>query len=85
MLQILSGKVPLGYYAAIGAMVTAVVIRDERPPLVPEASPSGESYKRFWSTATKCWAKDPEHRPSMSEVIIQLDIEAVGLDGSTCS
>ncbi|KAG8883291.1 hypothetical protein FRB99_004607, partial [Tulasnella sp. 403] len=72
--EILSGHTPFtNQYKEKLAIIMAVVDRDERPPTDPMTSPAGEPYEELWHAATLCWRKDPDKRPTMSEVTQQLD------------
>lgn len=55
------------------AIVTAVVINDERPPKEPLMSGKGVSYALLWTVAERCWSKEPADRPPMTRVIESLE------------
>lgn len=48
--------------------VVQAIMRDERPPTLPESSQSGASYAPLWAIAKRCWSKAPRSRPSMANV-----------------
>lgn len=67
-IQVLSGERPFSEYGA-SQIITAVIIRDERPPKLPLHSASGTPYNWLWALAETCWATDPNDRPTALEMI----------------
>lgn len=66
------------------AVITAVVLRDERPPRTPAAAQDGTSYDREWDVAEQCWAKEVDKRVSIDQAIIKLSKQvAMGFEGLT--
>ncbi|KAG8892396.1 hypothetical protein FRB99_002736 [Tulasnella sp. 403] len=64
-----------------GAIITDIA-KGARPQPTLEASPSGQSYATIWELAKSCWTEDPESRPTMEQVVREL--QAVGASRHTC-
>ncbi|KAG8897111.1 hypothetical protein FRB99_008433 [Tulasnella sp. 403] len=69
--EILSGNVPYHGYQLPHAIFLAIS-NGTRPPMEPKTSPTGESYEPMWKIAECCWKKEPEARPTISEVFKDL-------------
>ncbi|KAG8912393.1 hypothetical protein FRC01_005125, partial [Tulasnella sp. 417] len=69
--EILSGEPPFPRHAP-AVIITAVLIREQRPPRMPPASADGSSYDAEWDTAERCWDKKVDKRPSMNQVVWRL-------------
>ncbi|KAG9043305.1 hypothetical protein FS837_009768 [Tulasnella sp. UAMH 9824] len=72
IVELLSGNPPFSQYKDNVAVLTAVLIRDERPARTPAASVDGTAYDREWDVAEQCWVTDIDNRVSMDQVIIKL-------------
>lgn len=70
--EILSGESPFSQYKDNVAVITAVMLRNERPRRMPGTSAGGISYEREWDVAEQCWVTELDYRPSMDQVISQL-------------
>ena len=67
--QILSGQIPFHDTPGDVNAFRRVYEMHERPPKEPDSSPGGKSYTPVWSVAEKCWAKEPNDRPSMDKAL----------------
>ncbi|KAG8901820.1 hypothetical protein FRB99_005081 [Tulasnella sp. 403] len=75
--QVLSGQIPFREFATNQmALITAVTVRNERPPKEPMESLSGTSYAPLWQVAEMCWNGSPNERPTMRVVYNQLQASA---------
>ena len=67
----ITGNVPFHELQRDQAVYTAIVIRHKTPErpetYIPHQSRDGDS---LWSLLIKCWAYEPDDRPSASEVQI---------------
>ncbi|KIO22673.1 hypothetical protein M407DRAFT_27781 [Tulasnella calospora MUT 4182] len=72
IVETLIGDVPLPHLRNHVQIITAVYDRDERPLMIPQASPTGVPYENSWSVAKSCWPKLPEDRISMAEALQRL-------------
>lgn len=66
--QVLSGERPFPRYSS-AQLITAVIVRDERPPPLPEESLNGEPYAWVWTVAERCWNTNPQDRPTAADVV----------------
>lgn len=71
-LQILTGKPPFWNVKSSTAVVMAVLGKDVRPAKMPQHSANGNSYEIVWEVAEACWARVPEDRISMFDVLKRL-------------
>lgn len=72
-IQVLSGKPPFSQYTFSGAMIAAIVVRDERPQKDHVRPVSRESFERLWAVAEMCWSSNARRRPTGLEVAGYLD------------
>lgn len=63
--QILSGRLPFWDITNDMAVIGALMVRKERPPMTPVSSAAGRSYQPEWNAASQAWNEDPARRPSM--------------------
>lgn len=70
--QVLSDELPYSQYNQNSQVITAILIRDERPCTKPMFSTTGTPYYSAWRAAVYCWAKAPADRPSMMDIASML-------------
>jgi son of sevenless len=70
-LEILTGKVPFHNRARSPAVISDIIngILPARPPV--EVTRCGLS-DELWDLIQQCWRRMPEHRPTMSEVMLRM-------------
>lgn len=53
-------------------MINAILVTGDRPPMEPERSPLGSSYELLWNVVERCWDVNPDERPSMKQVAVDV-------------
>ncbi|KAG8908804.1 hypothetical protein FRB99_003042 [Tulasnella sp. 403] len=71
--EILSGEIPYKDIVSNPEVVLAVV-QGDRPPRDPSACPvTKKSYDSVWDIAERCWSPQATARPTIGEVVIDLE------------
>ncbi|KAG8990129.1 U4/U6-U5 snRNP complex subunit lsm6 [Tulasnella sp. 427] len=80
MLFTLSGKPPFWWIRSFGAKMMAITLRQILP--TPDRYPEIPADDALWELFRACWNDDPHRRPTMKEIMEQLNSRLYSLDPS---